>query len=345
MKPLADEKIKHLFCALTIAWGVVLLLTEGWLIFSYGSGSIPVLLLFLLAWVVTLALCGRCIEKQNALIEGAITQINAYLGGDTTARIDCDREGTLYRLFHSINALAAVLNAHADNELREKEFLKNTISDISHQLKTPLAALNIYNGLIQEADIDPASVKEFATLSEQELDRIETLVKNLLKITKLDAGTIVPEKNPENVADMLRDSQARFAYRASEEEKEIFLSGPEEAMLLCDRGWLREAIDNLIKNALDHTKAGDAVCLEWKILPGAVQICVRDNGAGIHPEDLYHIFKRFYRSRFSQDTQGLGLGLPLAKAIVEANGGTIEVESDFGKGTVFTMSFPIPTKL
>ena len=105
----------------------------------------------------------------------------------------------------------------------------------------------------------------------------ETLVKNLLKITKLDAGTIVPEKNPENVADMLRDSQSRFAYRASEEEKEIFLSGPEEAMLLCDRGWLREAIDNLIKNALDHTKAGDAVCLEWKILPGAVQICVRDN--------------------------------------------------------------------
>ena len=77
MKPLADEKIKNLFCALTIVWGVVLLLTEGWLIFSYGSGSIPVLLLFLLAWVVTLALCGRCIEKQNALIEGAITQINA----------------------------------------------------------------------------------------------------------------------------------------------------------------------------------------------------------------------------------------------------------------------------
>lgn len=345
MKLLADEQIKKLFCILTIVWGVVSLLTEGWLIFSYGSGSIPVLLLFLLAWVVTLALCGRWFETQNALIDGAIAQINVYLGGDTTARIDCDREGALYRLFHSINALAAVLNAHADNELREKEFLKNTISDISHQLKTPLAALNIYNGLIQEEDTDPASVKEFASLSEQELDRIETLVKNLLKITKLDAGTIVPEKHPENVADMLRDSQSRFAYRAREEGKEICLSGPEEAMLLCDRGWLREAMDNLIKNALDHTKAGDTVCLEWKTLPGTLQICVRDNGSGIHPEDLYHIFKRFYRSRFSQDTQGLGLGLPLAKAIVEANGGTIEVESDFGQGTVFTMNFPIPTKL
>ena len=345
MKLLADEQIKKLFCALSGMWGAVLLLTEVWLYFRFGSGSVPVLVFFLLAWAVTLVLCGRCFEAQTALIDGAVTKLNAYLDGDTTARIDCDREGALYRLFHSVNAMAAVLNAHADNELREKEFLKNTISDISHQLKTPLAALNIYNGLIQEADIGSASVKEFAHLSEQELDRIETLVKNLLKITKLDAGTIVPEKHPENVAEMLRDSQLRFAYRAKQEKKEIVLSGPEDAVLFCDRDWLCEAIDNLIKNALDHTKAGDTVRLEWKALPGTVQILVRDNGTGIHPEDLYHIFKRFYRSRFSQDTQGLGLGLPLAKAIVEANDGTIEVESDFGKGAAFTMNFQIPTKL
>ena len=106
-----------------------------------------------------------------------------------------------------INSLAAVLNAHADNELREKEFLKNTISDISHQLKTPLAALNIYNGLLQDEDIEVSSVKEFAGLSEQELDRIETLVQSLLKITRLDAGAIVLEKNAENVADMMRDME------------------------------------------------------------------------------------------------------------------------------------------
>ena len=345
MRLLADEQIKKLFYALTLVGAVFLLLAEGWLWLRYEVFSFLLLFLFLLAWVATLTICGRWFETQDTLIDGAITQINAYLGGDTTARIDCDQEGAIYRLFHSINAMAAVLNAHADNELREKEFLKNTISDISHQLKTPLAALNIYNGLIQEADIDPASIKEFAHLSEQELDRIETLVKNLLKITKLDAGTIMQEKHPEKIGELLRDSQMRFAYRAKQEEKRIVLSGPEEATLFCDRDWLCEAIDNLIKNALDHTKAGDTIRLEWKTLPGATQISVRDNGSGIHPQDMYHIFKRFYRSRFSQDTQGLGLGLPLAKAIVEANGGTIEVESDFGSGTVFTMNFPIPTKL
>lgn len=101
-----------------------------------------------------------------------------------------------------------VLNAHADNELREKEFLKSTISDISHQLKTPLAALNIYNGLMQDEDIDAGTVKEFAELSEQELDRIETLVQSLLKITRLDAGSIVFEKDTENVADMMGRSKS-----------------------------------------------------------------------------------------------------------------------------------------
>ena len=85
--------------------------------------------------------------------------------------------------------------------------------------------------------------------------------------------------------------------------------------------------------------------MEWRQLPSAVQILVKDNGSGIHPEDLHHIFKRFYRSRFSQDTQGIGLGLPLAKAIIGAHNGTITVDSDLGMGTTFTISFRIPTEL
>lgn len=278
-------------------------------------------------------------------MEQAVSQINAYLDGDSNARIECDDEGELYRLFHSVNSLAAVLNAHADNELREKEFLKNTISDISHQLKTPLAALNIYNGLLQDEDVEPSLVKEFADLSEQELDRIETLVQSLLKITKLDAGSIVIEKDTENVADMMRDIELHFAYRARQEQKEIILSGLDNVFLLCDRDWLSEAIDNIVKNALDHTEKGDTIHIEWRALPSVVQIVVKDNGCGIHPEDLHHIFKRFYRSRFSKDRQGIGLGLPLAKAIIEAHDGSIEVDSELGKGTIFTMNFLIPTKL
>ena len=345
MKIFANKEIKKLFLAVSVIWVASLLLTQGFLWLCYQRFSLFLLLVFVLAGGAILAVGCSYFKKQNQVMEQAVSQLQAYLDGDHNARIECDEEGELYRLFHTVNSMAAVLNAHADNELREKEFLKNTISDISHQLKTPLAALNIYNGLLQDGDMELSAVKEFTDLSEQELDRIEILLQNLLKITKLDAGAIVLEKTTENVADMLRDVELHFAYRAKQEHKELVLSGPEEVLLFCDRDWLTEAIDNIVKNALDHTESGDAVHITWKALPNAVQIAVKDNGCGIHPEDLHHIFKRFYRSRFSQDKQGIGLGLPLAKTIVEAHSGTIEVDSELGKGTTFTMNFLIPTKL
>jgi signal transduction histidine kinase len=324
MKILANKEIKNLFLSLSLVFGVTFLLAEVFLWLSYRRLSLLLLILFLLAGGAVWAVCFVYFNRQNQIMEQAILQINAYLDGDRNARIECDEEGELYRLFHTVNSMAAVLNAHADNELREKEFLKNTISDISHQLKTPLAALNIYNGLLQDGDMELSAVKEFADLSEQELDRIETLVQNLLKITKLDAGAIVLEKATENVADMMRDI---------------------ELSLFCDRDWLSEAIDNIVKNAFDHTESGAVIGITWRALPSGIQIVVKDNGCGIHPEDIHHIFKRFYRSRFSKDTQGIGLGLPLAKAVIEAHGGAIEVDSELGRGTSFTINFLIPTKL
>ena len=312
MKIFANKEIKKLFLAVSVIWVVSLLLTQGFLWLFYQQFSLFLLLVSLLAGTSMLAVCCSYFRKQNKIMEQAVSQINAYLDGNLDARIECDYEGELYRLFHAVNSLAAVLNAHADNELREKEFLKNTISDISHQLKTPLAALNIYNGLLQDEDIEVSSVKEFAGLSEQT---------------------------------MMRDIELHFAYRARQEKKEIILSGSDHLSLFCDRDWLNEAIDNIVKNAFDHTESGATIRVAWKELPSGVQIVITDNGCGIHPEDIHHIFKRFYRSRFSKDKQGIGLGLPLAKAIVEAHNGTIEVDSELGIGTTFTMNFLIPTKL
>ncbi len=309
--------------------------------------------LFPVVLFLSCALCGMAaalgmavcrLRHQEQSMENAAHQIAEYILDRRKGGIECSEEGAMYRLFHEVNSLVTMADAHADSERRAKEFLRRTISDISHQLKTPIAALNIYNGILQQETADAATVREFTSLSEQELDRIESLVQSLLKMARLDAGAITLERAPENVFDLLEHIKRQYSFRAEQEGKEIVLEGDEQTVFSCDRTWLTEAIGNLVKNALDHTAQGDRILVRWQQSPCLTQITVEDTGSGIHSEDLYHIFKRFYRSRFSKDTQGVGLGLPLAKSIVEAHQGSIEVHSKLGQGTAFTINFPIMTK-
>ena len=309
--------------------------------------------LFPVVLFLSCALCGMAaalgmavcrLRHQEQSMENAAHQIAEYILDRRKGGIECSEEGAMYRLFHEVNSLVTMADAHADSERRAKEFLRRTISDISHQLKTPIAALNIYNGILQQETADAATVREFTSLSEQELDRIESLVQSLLKMARLDAGAITLERSLENVFDLLEHIKRQYSFRAEQEGKEIVLEGDEQTVFSCDRTWLAEAIGNLVKNALDHTAQGDRILVLWQQSPCLTQITVEDTGSGIHSEDLYHIFKRFYRSRFSKDTQGVGLGLPLAKSIVEAHQGSIEVHSKLGQGTAFTINFPIMTK-
>lgn len=379
MKILVNRKIKLLFIRILLALIFFTLISVVCTFLLPGHAALYVLLSCTGAGLSVLVFLYLYFREQDRIMEEAAAQIRDYLSGDTDARISCDEEGGLYRLFHEVNSLVSILNAHAENEKQAKLFLKDIISDISHQLKTPLASLNIYNGILQEEAADAPELREFTELSEKELDRIENLVQNLLKITRLDAGTVLFEKADENISDMMSCIEKHFSWRAGHEGKTLSLSGDEAITLFCDRTWLMEAVSNLVKNAFDHTWKGCTIRIEWRAFASIVQIVVRDDGSGIHPEDLPHIFKRFYRSRFplkdsheddsanaiamdkpspdqqsatgdtmnnsSLDTQGIGLGLPLAKAVVEAHNGTIEVDSEPGSGTAFTLNFLIPAKL
>ncbi|MEA5082517.1 MAG: HAMP domain-containing sensor histidine kinase [Lachnospiraceae bacterium] len=345
MKILANRKIKVFFAKMLMCIVIFIVIAAVLINLSVKSLALYIFLCSLCMVIAILFICYGHFKEQHRIIEDAASQITEYIAGNHNSRIECNYEGELYRLFHEVNSLVSILNAHAENEIRAKEFLKNTIADISHQIKTPLAALNIYNGILQDEAENLPTIQEFINLSEQELDRIETLVQNLLKITKLDAGTIVIDKKAEDVYEIVECVQNHFLFRAKQEGKEIFLAGEDTITLLCDRDWLLEAIDNIVKNALDHTKKGDYVHIECKQFASIVQIIIKDNGRGIHPEDLHHIFKRFYRSRFSKDNPGIGLGLPLAKSIIEAHNGTIEVDSELGNGTTFVINLLIPTKL
>ena len=134
----------------------------------------------------------------------------------------------------------------------------------------------------------------------------------------------------------MRDIELHFAYRARQEKKKIILSGSDHLSLFCDRDWLSEAIDNIVKNAFDHTESGAVIGITWRALPSGIQIVVKDNGCGIHPEDIHHIFKRFYRADKARSRTGsFGLGLSIAERIAMQHHGKIWAEGRDGVNCFF----------
>ena len=299
--------------------------------------SIFVLLVFLFG-AIYLSLF-LYLQRQHKAFSNAENTIRQFLDGNTTSRIECSQAGDWYSLFHAINEMATILSAHAENQKQTKEFLQDIISDVSHQIKTPLSALKMYHEIIESHKDDAATVSSFTEKSQREIKRMEDVIYTLLKLARLDAGIIQMEKSEENVSILMQDVLERFETWAEREHKTITLSGKEDVILLCDALWVSEAIGNIIKNALEHTENGGHIGVKWSQSPLMTQIEISDDGKGIHPEDLYNIFKRFYRSRLSSDVHGIGLGLPLAKSIVEAHSGTISVTSTPGTGTTFTLNF------
>lgn len=298
---------------------------------ALGMAILLVTALFAGTWVF--------FSARKRLYSQADQAVSGYLCGDYSQHLPRSSEGAIYQIFAQVEQLATMLQAKTETEHQAKEFLKKSISDISHQLKTPLAALAMYQEIIADEPEHPDTVREFSAKISVSLKRMEYLIQAMLKITRLDTGNIVFEKDCLNVAALVSQSIRELTTRAERENKQILVDGDAGQQLVCDRDWTCEAIGNIVKNALDHTDSGGTVRIHWEHTPAMLRIFITDNGNGIAPEDIHHIFKRFYRSKRSLDTQGIGLGLPLAKSIIEGQGGMIAVQSEPGTGTTFTLSF------
>ena len=261
------------------------------------------------------------------------------INNDYSCHLPQDSEGDLFHLFASVEQLATMLKAKSETEHKTKEFLKSTISDISHQLKTPLAALMMYQEIIEAEPDNTETVKKFSQKTGTALKRIEQLILSMLKIARLDTGNILFDKRTCLIQELVKNAISELTIRATQEKKQIIVNGTSNQVIMCDMDWTSEAIGNLVKNALDHTEIGGIVKITWESTPTMIRILVSDNGSGIAPEDIHHIFKRFYRSKYSLNTPGIGLGLPLAKSIIEGQEGLISVQSVLHEGTTFSVSF------
>ncbi len=279
------------------------------------------------------------LRKRESLCQEAARTVTCFTGGDFSRLLPQSENGEIYHLFDKINTMATALQSGQETERQQKRFLKNTISDISHQLKTPLAALSMYHEIMREEPDNAETIRTFSEKSTEAAARMEHLIKTLLKLTRLDAGGIEFHKDFYPAGTVVRESIEALTTRAVREQKRLLLRGDEQISLYCDKDWTREAIENIVKNALDHTDPHGQIHISWERSPAMTRLTVTDDGTGIREEDIHHIFKRFYRSPDSTDTQGVGLGLPLAKSIIDGQGGFLTVESQKGTGTSFVLSF------
>lgn len=286
-----------------------------------------------------LSLCTVFLIKREQLYHKAVLIIRQFSEGDFTVKLPRTQDGTIYQLFALVDNLAATLRSKGEIESKAKEFMKQTISDISHQLKTPLAALFMYYEIIADEPDNPAIVTKFSGKTLKALERMERLIQSLLKITRLDAGSITFNKGTYPITQVVAQAIEELTTRVAYEQKRIIVDGQKEAQITCDLQWTSEALGNIVKNALEHTSSGGCIHIFLECSPAMVRFSISDDGSGINQEDIHHIFKRFYRSHDSSDTQGVGLGLPLAKAIIEGQGGIISVQSTPGIGTTFIISF------
>ena len=260
------------------------------------------------------------------------------LDGKTTENQAKYLEGDYGKLVFALEDVQKRLNSNIDTLGKEKLFLINTLSDISHQLKTPLSALRMYNEILLNDKLSQEEKDLFLNNSKLQLNRMEWLIKSLLKLSKLDAGAICFNMKSQSLNKTLNESLDMLYTNINEKNISVHISDS-QIELLHDREWLSEALINIIKNDIEHMCNGGQLTISFEDNSIFTKVIISDNGHGIEKQELPKIFNRFYKGIHNQNKESIGIGLSLSKAIIEANGGFIEVESTLGVGTKFILTF------
>lgn len=302
--------------------------------YKYVILSVSVCIAFGLAFAVLFLGYLKIQKKQTMDIAKRIERINL---GDYSLQIDRNSEDELSLLDNQIYRTAVKFREQAENSRKDKENLQKSLSDISHQLKTPLTSIIVMVENILDDDDMPLEIRrEFLNDIKHNTNTISFLVQSLLKLSKLDAEAVKFRYEQVEVKSIVDECIKNTAVMA--EILGVRLETDcNDIILNCDRKWLCEAITNIIKNCIEHSQNGNIkITADQNKL--YTKISIKDNGSGITKEDLPHIFERFYKGKNSSD-DSVGIGLSLAKTIIEKQGGYISVSSELNKGSEFVIKF------
>lgn len=253
--------------------------------------------------------------------------------------IDECSEDELNKLKNELYKITVMLKEEAENSKKQKEALADSVSDISHQLKTPLTSILIMlDNLSQSNNMDEITREKFINEIARQIESMNWLVISLLKLSKLDAGVIEFQNEKINIKEMIKEIISNLEIISEIKNVKIKISSNKETYFIGDYNWNKEAIQNIVKNAIEHTKENTEIDVNIEENDVYTSISITDNGEGISNEDLKHIFDRFYKSKNSAENS-FGIGLSLSKSIIEKQNGYIQVETEQGKGTTFIIKY------
>ena len=297
------------------------------------------IILIVLFSVLYMAIIFIYLKQRDKKINQITQYINEIKNRKYDLNINENSEDELSNLKNELYKITIMLKEESEISRHDKEKIKMSVEDISHQLKTPLTSIMIMlDNLKDNPNMDEDTKQKFIFEISKQVDWINWLVISILKLSRLEADVVKFSNNKINVKKFIDEIIGNLEIPIEIKNQKIIIEGNEDASFIGDYKWQQEAITNIIKNAIEHNKENGKITIKYEENVLFTKITIIDEGQGIAKEDLKHIFERFYKAQNSSDNS-VGIGLSLAKNIIEKNNGMINCKSEIGNGTEFIVKY------
>lgn len=298
--------------------------------------DISTLILFILILSIIFFKYNHSESKKINEITKYIEEINR---GNYKLNIEENTEDELSILKNELYKITIMLKEVAENSQKDKTTLKDSLSDISHQIKTPITSILIMlDNILSDENMPEDIKKDFIKDIKREIINIKFLVESILKLSKIDSNSIKFIKKEVFIKDIINEAVKNVSMLSELKNIEIIVLGDDSIKTICDLKWQVEAITNILKNCIEHSYENRKIYINYNQNNMYTELKIEDNGTGIDAKDLPHIFERFYKGKNSS-SDSVGIGLALSKSIIESNNGYIQVDSELNKGTTFIIKY------
>ena len=298
-------------------------------------------LLFILLVFICAALFAAFLRRKLVLFSDSLCEtIDNMLDGASAPPQVYEEENLFYKINHRLVRLYEVMRENRESVAKERADLQELISDISHQVKTPIANLQMINATLLEQSVTEEKCQEFLQASNCQLEKLDFLMQAMIKTSRLETGVISLDRKVQPIYDTLAAALGGILLNAEKKAIHVNAECPSDVLLAHDKKWTGEALFNILDNAVKYTPAGGTIRVSVQSWDLCIKIDITDSGKGIAESRQGMIFKRFYREEEVHDVEGIGIGLYLAREIISMQGGYIKVTSALGSGSTFSVFLP-----